>query len=129
YNIQQKEGGKDETRCWLQLAKAIAPADIAVFPLVKKDGLREIAQGIEQSLRTSDFITIYDEKGAIGRRYARIDEIGVPFALTVDYQTKEDQTVTIRDRDTMAQKRIPTKDLHSTLRDLRVGKTHFNSLP
>ncbi|MHA2060139.1 MAG: glycine--tRNA ligase [Candidatus Ranarchaeia archaeon] len=129
YNIQKKTGGKDEVRCWLQLAKVITPADVAVFPLVKKDGLREIAQEIEQSLANLDFITIYDEKGAIGRRYARVDEIGVPYALTIDYQTKEDQTVTIRDRDTMAQKRISRGDLDSFFQNLQKGKTNFESLP
>ncbi len=103
YDEETVEG---ETRVVLRMHPKVAPVTIGVFPLVKKDGLADIARKLELELR-SEFSTFYDESGAIGRRYRRQDEVGTPFCLTVDYQTKEDQTVTIRFRDSMEQVRVP----------------------
>lgn len=101
-----EEEVKGETRVVLRLHPRIAPVKAAVLPLVKKDGLAEIAENLEKKLRKR-FNTFYDQSGAIGRRYRRMDEIGTPFCICVDYDTKEDETVTIRHRDSMEQERIP----------------------
>jgi glycyl-tRNA synthetase len=81
-----------------------------VLPLVKKDGMPEKAETIYRTLRKS-FPVFYDEKGAIGRRYRRQDEAGTPFCITIDGQTKDDDTVTVRDRDSLKQERIKTPEL------------------
>jgi glycyl-tRNA synthetase len=99
-----------DTRVVLHFHPKIAPIKIGVFPLVKKDGLKELALDIEKNLR-KEFNTFYDESGAIGRRYRRQDEIGTPYGITIDYQTKEDNTVTLRYRDSMEQVRIKTDEL------------------
>ncbi|HYE94928.1 MAG TPA: glycine--tRNA ligase [Rubricoccaceae bacterium] len=97
-----------ETRAALRFHPALAPFTVAVFPLVKKDGMPERAHALEADLRRR-FNVMYDEKGAVGRRYRRQDEIGTPYCLTVDGQTLEDGTVTLRDRDSMQQERIPAE--------------------
>jgi len=88
----------------------LAPIKAAVFPLVKKDGMPEVAKKIYLELK-KQFKVFYDEKGAIGRRYRRQDETGTPYCITVDGQTLEDQTVTIRDRDTLEQQRVKIDEL------------------
>jgi glycyl-tRNA synthetase len=98
--------GTMETRVVLKLDPRLAPTKAAVFPLVNRDGMPEIARKIETDLR-AHFRVFYDESGAVGRRYRRQDETGTPFCITVDSQTLQDQTVTIRDRDSMKQIRIP----------------------
>ena len=98
------EGGKD-IRTVLKLPAPLAPVKLAVFPLVKKDGLPEIARQIIDDLKF-DFYCQYDEKDSIGKRYRRHDAIGTPYCVTVDHQTVEDNTVTIRNRDTMEQERV-----------------------
>ena len=113
YDQEEVEG---ETRVVLRLHPRIAPVTVGVFPLVKKDGLAEIAREIEGDLR-QEFATFYDQGGAIGRRYRRQDEIGTPFCITVDYQTKEDRSVTLRSRDTMEQVRVGIDLLIPTIRD------------
>jgi len=95
----------DEERVVLKLHPKLAPTKVAVFPLVKKDGMPEVAERIEQDLRRR-FTTFYDVSGSIGRRYRRQDEAGTPFCVTVDGQSVEDGTVTIRDRDTLEQVRV-----------------------
>lgn len=90
----------------LKLKPHIAPYKVAVFPLMARDGLDEKAMEIFNSLKNAGITAYYDESGSIGRRYARADEIGVPYCITVDYETFEDDTVTIRDRDTTTQERI-----------------------
>jgi len=100
------EEENEEDRTVLRLHPHVAPYTIGVFPLVKKDGLRILAENLARELR-NEFHVFYDHSGAIGRRYRRQDEIGTPYCITVDYQTKEDNTVTIRLRDNMEQKRIP----------------------
>ena len=86
----------------------------AVLPLVKRDGMPDIARQITEDLRPHMRVT-YDEGGAIGRRYRRMDEVGTPFCLTVDSDTLEDQTVTVRERDTMEQERVPIAELRTHL--------------
>ncbi len=103
YKEMKKEG---ENYVVLSIPPSIAAIKAGVFPLVAKDGLPEIAKEIEAELRKNRIMAFYDEKGSIGRRYARMDEIGTPFCITVDYQTKDDDTVTIRFRDTTEQIRI-----------------------
>ena len=105
-----------EKRTVLKFHPRIAPVKVAVLPLVKKDGMPEIGHTIEKDLR-QHFNTFYDEKGAIGRRYRRMDEIGTPYCLTVDGQTLEDGTVTVRDRDSMEQERVPKDNVGAWLRE------------
>lgn len=97
--------GKSEKRTVLRLHPKLAPLKCAVFPLVNKDGLQEISHNIVNDLQKS-FKVFYDESGAVGRRYRRQDECGTPFCVTIDYDTLKDNTVTVRDRDTMKQERI-----------------------
>ena len=92
----------------------MAPTKAAILPLVKKDGLPEIAKEILQELQW-DFNVAYDEKDAVGRRYRRQDAIGTPFCITVDHDTLTDNTVTVRHRDTMAQERVDIKDLKALI--------------
>ncbi len=105
-----EEPDKDETRVVLKLHRALAPYKVAVLPLSKKEPLLEIAGGIEKELRKY-WMVDYDDSKAIGRRYRRQDEIGTPYCVTVDFQTVEDKAVTVRDRDTMEQERIPIAEL------------------
>jgi glycyl-tRNA synthetase len=97
-------------RVVLKLVPQLAPVLVGVFPLVTKDGLREKAQNIYSELKL-DYSAFYDESGSIGRRYRRLEEIGAPFALTVDNQTMKDDTVTIRYRDTMLQERVKVSEI------------------
>ena len=101
-------------RMVLRLPKVLAPYQVAILPLVKKDGLPDKARAIIDSLKM-EYMCQYDEKDAIGRRYRRQDAIGTPYAITVDHQTLEDQMVTIRERDTMTQERIPIDQLSEYL--------------
>ena len=93
----------------------LAPVTVAILPLMKKDGLAELAQDIRAELK-NDYATDYDQSGAIGRRYRRQDEAGTPFCVTVDYQSKEDGTVTLRFRDSMEQIRLPITEIAAKLR-------------
>jgi len=102
---EEKVEGEDEGRTVLGIHPSLAPIKAGVFPLVKKDGMPEFAEKLTQELR-AQFPVFYDESGAIGRRYRRQDEVGTPFCITIDGQTNEDQTVTLRDRDTLQQERI-----------------------
>jgi glycyl-tRNA synthetase len=97
-------------RIVLKLAPFIAPIQVAIMPLTKKDGLPEIAESILKDLRRNYSVT-QDDSGSIGKRYRRQDEVGTPFCVTIDYETKDDNTVTIRERDSMEQKRIPITEL------------------
>jgi glycyl-tRNA synthetase len=103
-----------EERTVLRLHPAVAPVKVAVLPLLRKDGHPEVAREIHRSLR-SHLSSEYDEGGAIGRRYRRQDEIGTPFAVTVDHQTLEDRTVTLRHRDTLEQERVAIDALRERL--------------
>ncbi len=108
------EGDDQKERTYLKLHPALAPIKAAIFPLVRKDGLPEKAQEIVKSLR-SEFRVIYEERDAIGKRYTRQDLIGTPFCIAVDYQTIEDNTVTIRYRDTTEQIRVPISELKARI--------------
>jgi glycyl-tRNA synthetase len=104
------EKGKPAERVYLKLHPRLAPIKAAIFPLVNKDGMPEVAQQVYRDLK-QQFNVFYDDKGAVGRRYRRQDEAGTPFCLTIDGQTLQDQTVTIRDRDTLKQVRVPLKEV------------------
>ncbi|MCG8585987.1 MAG: glycine--tRNA ligase, partial [Pirellulales bacterium] len=109
------EKGKMQTRTVLKFHPRLAPIKAAVFPLVKKDGMPEIAQKIYRDLKPH-FNVFYDDKGAVGRRYRRQDEVGTPYCITVDSQTLEDQTVTVRDRDSLEQWRVKVDDVVGEIR-------------
>ncbi len=108
------EDGRKDTRVLLRIPAPLAPVKLAVMPLVKKDGLPEIARQIIDDLKF-DFNCQYDEKDSIGKRYRRQDAIGTPFCVTIDHQTAEDNTVTIRYRDTMTQDRVAISDLKNII--------------
>ncbi len=105
-----KEDGTDDSRVVLKIPAKLAPTKLAILPLLKKDGLPEIAKQLMNDCKSS-FQCFYEEKDAIGKRYRRMDAIGTPFCVTIDHQTKEDNMVTIRYRDTMVQERIALSDV------------------
>jgi glycyl-tRNA synthetase len=104
-----------QTRVVMRFHPRLAPIKAAILPLVKKDGLPEIAQDIYRNLKRHMSV-FYDEKGAVGRRYRRQDEGGTPYCITVDGQSVQDKTVTIRDRDSLEQWRIPIDRVLEELR-------------
>jgi glycyl-tRNA synthetase len=109
-----EDGPEDDRRTVLRFHPSLAPVKVAVLPLMRKSGLPEKAGEIAEMLRPH-FATIYDSAGSIGRRYRRNDEVGTPLAVTVDYQTLEDATVTLRDRDSMEQQRLPIDELYAVV--------------
>ncbi|WP_010253878.1 glycine--tRNA ligase [Treponema primitia] len=109
------KGNDDDWRTVLRFHPTVAPITVAILPLMKKDGLAELAQDIRVELR-EDFATDYDQAGAIGRRYRRQDEAGTPFCVTIDYESKDNGTVTLRFRDSMEQVRVPRTELAERLR-------------
>jgi len=113
-SLKEEELENGTTRIVLKIPAVLAPTKAAVLPLVKKDGLPEIAHKIIDDLKW-DFNVIYDEKDAVGRRYRRQDAAGTPFCITVDHQTLEDETVTIRHRDSMEQMRIAISSVNETI--------------
>ncbi|MFH8080288.1 MAG: glycine--tRNA ligase [Candidatus Aenigmatarchaeota archaeon] len=112
--VEDKERGWN----WLKLPKMLAPFIACVYPLVSKDNLPEKAREVYEMLK-KDFDVFFDESGSIGKRYARADEIGVPFCITIDYQTLKDGTVTVRDRDTTKQIRIKIDELPEFLNSIK----------
>jgi glycyl-tRNA synthetase len=115
---------KRDDRVLLKLPREIAPIQVGVYPLVSKDGLPEKAKQLCQSLVTEGLAAEYDEAGSIGRRYARADEVGMPLCVTIDYQTLDDETVTIRDRDSWKQVRLKVDKLPRNLQAyFSYGKT------
>jgi glycyl-tRNA synthetase len=122
HNLKEtvKEG---EPYTVLTLPPSMAPITVGVFPLMAKDGLDRFALKIEAKLKTAGLRAYYDDSGAIGRRYARADEVGTPFAVTVDYDSLKDRTVTLRDRDTTEQIRIPASRLVREIRARLEGAT------
>ena len=110
-----EEEVKGETRVVLKFSPKIAPVKVAVFPLVNKDGMPELGMKVFHELK-EHFKAFYDTSGAVGRRYRRMDEIGTPYCVTIDGQTSQDETVTIRDRDTMEQTRVKIADLVPTIK-------------
>ncbi len=115
-SLKTEELEDGSSRVVLKLPAILAPIKAAILPLVKKDGLPDIAKKIIEDLQW-DYNVIYDEKDAVGRRYRRQDAVGTPFCITVDHQTKEDETVTIRNRDTMDQERIKISEISGKLED------------
>jgi glycyl-tRNA synthetase len=123
YAYHQKEG-----RSLLKLPREIVPIQVAVFPLMSKDGLSKKATKIAQRLIDEGFIVEYDDSGSIGRRYARMDEIGTPLCVTIDYRTLEDETVTIRDRNSWKQVRTPVRQLPKLLHAYFIHKKELEDL-
>ena len=107
---------------FMKFAPKFAPIKCGVFPLVNKEGMPELAEKIYLDLR-KHFMCEYDAKQSIGKRYARMDEIGTPYCITVDGDTLKDQTVTIRDRDSMTQQRIATSKVLEYLRERLDGSS------
>ncbi len=112
---------EEEKRVVLKIPSKIAPKILAVFPLVNKDGLPEKSREIYEILKEK-FDRFYDVSGSIGRRYARMDEIGTPYCITIDHQTIEDDTVTIRDRDTTQQVRVKVEEIENRINGLMAGE-------
>lgn len=117
-----------EIRKILHMKACIAPVQVAVLPLMARDDLDKIALEIMEQVQNEGLVAQYDDSGAIGRRYRRQDEIGTPFAVTIDYDTKEDKTVTLRDRDSMKQVRCSSEKVPQILRDLIRGRVSFEQL-
>ncbi len=115
-----KEDGTEDSRVVLKIPALLAPTKLAILPLLKKDGLPEIAKDLMNECKSS-FMCFYEEKDAIGKRYRRMDAVGTPFCVTIDHQTKEDNTVTIRYRDTMLQERIALSDVKGLVEKLIKG--------
>ena len=111
----------NEERIVLRLDPRLAPIKVAVYPLLRKLGQPEKAIAIRDALKRH-FTVAYDQAGSIGRRYRRQDEVGTPFGVTIDHQTMEDDTVTIRDRDAMTQERVPAARLVEVITE-RIGWT------
>ena len=112
----------------LKLKPKIAPIKVAIFPLMAKDGLDAVARDVLNKIREGGITSYYDDSGSIGRRYARADEIGVPFCITVDYESLKDNTVTIRERDSAKQKRVRIDAIPKILEDLVDERVDFESL-
>ncbi|MDR1592669.1 MAG: glycine--tRNA ligase [Prevotellaceae bacterium] len=125
YTEESLEGG--DSRVVLRFPEALAPVKACVMPLVKKDGLPEKAREIMNSLKFG-FKCVYDEKDSVGKRYRRQDAVGTPFCITVDYQTMEDESVTLRYRDSMQQERIPIAQLFAVIDDAVNFKKLFKHL-
>jgi glycyl-tRNA synthetase len=111
-SLVEEQLDNNTTRTVLKIPSVLSPYKAAILPLVKKDGLSELARDIFNSLKI-DFNIIFDEKDAVGRRYRRQDAIGTPYCITIDHQTIKDNSVTIRDRDSMNQERIKIEDLEA----------------
>ena len=109
------EKGKLQKRTIMKFHPRLAPIKAAVFPLVKRDGMPELAMDIHRDIKRAGWMAFYDENGAIGRRYRRQDEAGTPFCVTIDSQTLDDGTVTFRDRDSCEQWRVPRENCVSEL--------------
>ena len=114
YSILETVWKEDGERQWLSLPKGVSPYDVLIAPLMTKDGLAEKAKEISNMLLESGIDVFYDESGSIGRRYARADEIGIFHSITIDYESLENDTVTVRERDSTEQKRMSI----SSLKDL-----------
>jgi glycyl-tRNA synthetase len=115
YDESDGSDGREAGEVTLRLDPKVAPIKVAVFPLVKKDKLPEVAKEIVANLKKAGIATYYDESGSVGRRYRRQDEIGTPWCITVDFDGLEDKTVTIRDRDTMKQERVKIAQINDYL--------------
>lgn len=117
YCILESCYSEESDRTIFKFKKEISPYIAGIFPLVEKDGLPEKAMEVFRMLRDSGFYVFYDESGSIGKKYARADEIGIPYCITIDYDTKKDDSVTIRERDTKKQDRVKIQQLTAKLRE------------
>lgn len=122
--IDAYEEDKEHERIVLKLHPKLAPFKVGIFPLVKKDGLSEKGREIFESLRDC-FVCMYDDKGSIGKRYLRSDEVGIPVCMTIDYDTMKEDTITLRDRDSTKQVRVPIAKLKEVLWGLIYDKMPF----
>ena len=118
----------DEERRVLRFPPETAPTTVGVFPLMDRDGLGERARAVRDRLRRHGLAVAYDDSGSIGRRYRRQDEVGTPYCVTVDYETLETETVTVRDRDTATQRRVDLETLPTTLMSLTAGEVAFEDV-
>ncbi len=125
YSVLEHSFEEGEEKGSFALDREIAPIKVSIFPLITDDGLPEKAIGIFEDLKDEEFYADYDDSGSIGRRYARADEVGVPYCVTVDHQTLEDDTVTIRDRESTEQIRVEIDELPRKLWKLLKGKVEF----
>ncbi len=122
YSLLELAYTEEKDRTVLKFPRIVSPFDAGIFPLVNKDGLQEKAKEVQQILEEHGFIIFYDESGSIGRRYRRIDEIGVAAGLTIDHDSLKQDDVTLRDRDSMKQIRVKIKDLPQVLRKFLNGE-------
>ena len=126
YSVLEQSYDYDEKEEYtvLHLKPEVAPIKVGVFPLMEKDGLDAFAMSLYEKLQASGLASVYDGSGTIGKRYARMDEVGTPYCVTVDYETLEGDlkdTVTIRDRDSKQQKRVPVDKVGEIIRNLMSG--------
>ena len=126
-NAYTEETSEEKSRTYLKLHPAIAPVKAAILPIIKKDGLPEKGQEIVELLKY-DFNIIYEDSGSIGKRYTRQDLIGTPFCIAVDHQTLEDNTVTIRHRDSTEQERVAISELHGRITEATSFRRIFEKL-
>ncbi len=128
YCILEDAYSERDEKAVLNLKNSVVPIEVAIFPLVSKPELVKVAKKIYEEMKASGLYSTYDEADSIGRRYARVDEIGVPYAVTVDFDTVSDHAVTVRDRNTTNQVRIKLKDLAETLEKLLSESIEFEEL-
>jgi glycyl-tRNA synthetase len=128
YTVLEHAYFEEDDYMTLRLSSQIAPIKVGVFPLMAKEELSQKTKPIDDMLRNQGIMTYYDESGSIGRRYARMDEVGTPFCITVDYDTLKDDTVTIRERDSKEQVRVNISEISDDLRGLFAGNTKLSDL-
>ncbi|TLM97794.1 glycine--tRNA ligase, partial [bacterium] len=128
YTVLHNAYREKEGRVVMEIPIDLAPIQLGVLPLVSKDGLPEKAKEIHRNLMARGFTCLYDETGSIGRRYVRLDEMGVPIAITVDYETLKDETVTLRDRASWKQVRTKLVGFEDGLRDYLYRGKDFQDL-
>jgi glycyl-tRNA synthetase len=128
YTVLEHAYFEEDDYVTLRLFPQIAPIKVGVFPLMAKEDLSKKSKPIDEMLRAQGIMTYYDESGSIGRRYARMDEVGTPFCITVDYDTLKDDTVTIRDRDSKEQVRVNISEISDVLRGLLAKKLTLNTI-
>ncbi|KXA89629.1 hypothetical protein AKJ57_05070 [candidate division MSBL1 archaeon SCGC-AAA259A05] len=127
YCVLEQSFVEEDDRSYLQLNKELSPIEVSVFPLISDDDLTERAVEVHEELKGEGIFAEYDDSGSIGRRYARADEVGTPYCVTIDHQTLEDSTVTIRDRDSTEQIRVKINELSEIIDRLLDGKLEFES--
>ena len=128
YIVLENSYEEKDNRIVMRFPKELAPYQVAVFPLVKKDGIKELAEEVRDMLQAKGFWVTFDIGGSIGRRYARVDEIGTPLAVAVDYDTKEKGVLTIRDRDSWEQVSLTKDELPGALESYFKGEKSFLDL-